>query len=169
MIDRAIGIAGIAVSLVFAVLPYFLPSLPNWLMIVGVACGTLLLGIAWGIVVADRRQFKLKGPIDRALHRLRVYADTRLPEAVHYENIFRWYYCPRILSLHSHDGEPLVSMGITTLFVSFEPGVKISTLKVRSLEGKLPSHEIKDFNQRFAIIAFTGEAPEGILEVFVEP
>ncbi len=169
MIDRAIGIAGIALGLVFAVLQYFLPTLPNWFMFGGLGTGVLLFGVSIGIVLADRRQAKLKAPVNRAVLRLRVYADTRLPERVHYENIFRWYYFPGTFYIRSQAGETLASVAITTLFVSFEPEVKISTLKVRILDGKLPSHEVKEFNQRFAIIAFMGEAPEGTLEVLVEP
>jgi hypothetical protein len=56
-----------------------------------------------------------------------------------------------------------------TLFVSFEPEVKISTLKVRALEGVLLEHEVKEFNQRFAITAFMGSTRVGTIEVIVEP
>jgi hypothetical protein len=169
MIDRAIGIAGIALGLMFAFLQYFFPSLPSWLLVSGVGLGVLLLGVALGMVIADRRQARLKAPVDRAVLRLRVYADTRLPERIHFENIFRWYYFPGTFQLKDQEGNIVGSQAIVTLFVSFEPEVKISTLKVRALEGNLPTHEVKEFNQRFAIIVFMGEAPVGTIEVAVEP
>lgn len=169
MIDRALGVAGIALGLVFAFLQYFFPSLPSWLLLGGVASGVLLLGVAIGMVIADRRNARLKAPVDRAVLRLRVYDDTRLPERVHYENIFRWYYFPGVFQMKDQDGNQIGSFAIVTLVVSFEPEVKISTLKVRSLEGELPTHEVKEFNQRFAIVAFLGKAPVGTIEVAVEP
>jgi hypothetical protein len=169
MIDRAIGIAGIALGLVFAFLQYFFPSLPSWLLISGVGLGVLLFGIALGIVIADRRQARLKAPVDRAVLRLRVYADSRLPERVYFENIFRWYYFPGTFQMKDQEGNLVGSLAIVTLVVSFEPEVKISTLKIRALEGDLPTHEVKEFNQRFAIIAFLGKAPVGTIEVAVEP
>jgi hypothetical protein len=169
MTDRALGIAGIALGLIFAFLQYFFPSLPSWLLISGVGIGVLLLGVALGIVVADRRQARLKAPVDRVVLRLRVYPDTRLPDRVHAENIFRWYYFPGMFEVKDQGGGTVASLAIVTLFVSFEPEVKISTLKIRALEGELPTHEVKDFNQRFAIIAFMGKAPVGTIEVAVEP
>lgn len=169
MLDRALGIAGIALGLVFAFLQYFFPTLPNWLLLSGVGLGVLLLGVALGIVIADRRQARIRAPVDRAVLRLRVFADTRLPERLHFQNIFRWYYFPGIFQLRDQDGNSVGSVAIVTLFISFEPEVKISTLKVRALEGDLPTHEIKEFNQRFAIIVFMGTAPVGTIEVAVEP
>jgi hypothetical protein len=169
MMDRALGVAGIAIGLIFAFLQYFFPSLPPWLLQVGVASGVLLLGIAVGMVFSERRNLRLKAPVDRAVLRLRIFSDSRLPERIHFENIFRWYYFPGVFQLRDQDHNVVGSYAIVTLFVSFEPEVKISTLKVRALEGELPTHEVKEFNQRFAIIAFMGSAPVGTIEVAVEP
>jgi hypothetical protein len=169
MTDRALGIIGIALGLVAAFLQYFFPVLPPWLLLSGITLGVLLFGVALGMVISDRRQARLKAPVDRAVLRLRIFGDSRLPERVYYENIFRWYYLPGVIQMKDEHGNTVGSVAIVTLFVSFEPEVKISTLKVRALEGELPTHEVKDFNQRFAIIAFLGSAPVGTLEVAVEP
>ncbi len=56
----------------------------------------------------------------------------------------------------------------TTVFISFEPEVEISTLKVRSPNIALPTHEVKEFNQRFAIVVFVGPVAEGTLEFEVQ-
>lgn len=107
--------------------------------------------------------------VDRARLRLHVYADNRVPEALTMENIFRWYYLRQRLVTVTPEGKEIAAFPMTTLFVTFEPEVQISTLKVRSPDIKLPAHEVKEFNQRFAIIAFMGEMTAGTLEVSVEP
>jgi hypothetical protein len=169
MTDRALGVAGIALGLIFAFLQYFFPTLPQSLLLSGVGLGVLLFGVAIGIVLSDQRQARLNAPVERALLRLRIYDDSRLPEGIYYENIFRWYYLPGVIQMRDDHGNILSSVFMVTLFVSFEPEIQISTVKVRALEGKLPTHEIKDFNQRFAIISFMGSEPVGTIEIAVEP
>jgi len=53
------------------------------------------------------------------------------------------------------------------LFVSFENDVVVSTIKVRSPDMQLPVYEIKEFNQRYAIIVFSDNVQAGTLEVIV--
>jgi hypothetical protein len=55
------------------------------------------------------------------------------------------------------------------LFVTFAPEVRIASLKVRSPDIRLPRHEVKEFNQQFAIIVFFEKLGEGTLEAIVEP
>lgn len=86
MIDRGIGIAGIALGLIFGVLQYYV-------------LGSAVVGV---------------GP--------------------------------------NGDGVPVAVF--TTLVVSFEPEVRITTLKARSPVVSLPHHEVKEFNQGFAVIFF---------------
>lgn len=62
-----------------------------------------------------------------------------------------------------------VEKSLPTLFMTFDPEVRISTLSVRSPDMKLPRHEVKEFNQKFAIIVFSEKLPEGTLEIRVEP
>jgi len=58
---------------------------------------------------------------------------------------------------------------LATLFVTFENDVVISTLNVRSPDMQLPPYEVKEFNQRFAVIVFSDNVPAGTLEVVVTP
>jgi len=53
------------------------------------------------------------------------------------------------------------------LFVTFEDDVVIRTLVVQSPDMLLPIYEVKEFNQRYAIIHFAANVPAGTLEVMV--
>lgn len=170
MLDRAIGIAGLSLTCLFGVLQYYLPQLPIWASAGGLGVGVFLLGISVGHFWVNR-ETKPSPPklVDRALLRLHLFADHRVPDVLVAENIFRWYHLRQAIVTTGPDGAQTTAFPITTLFVSFELEVRISTLKVRSPDIALPSHEVKEFNQRFAIIVFMGELPTGTLEVSVQP
>jgi hypothetical protein len=58
MLDRAIGILGIALALIFGLwglAPEGWPKMPLWLTVLGIGAGVLLFGIAVGMVIADHR------------------------------------------------------------------------------------------------------------------
>jgi hypothetical protein len=46
------------------------------------------------------------------------------------------------------------------LFVTFDNPVRVGTLEV-SADFKLPAYEVKEFNNRFAIIVFGDDLPTG--------
>lgn len=168
MIDRGIGIAGIALSIIIGALQFFQPEIPGWVTITGIGVGILMLGMSIGIVWAGQRNQRKLQIVDNALLRLHIYQDYRTPDRLEAKNIFRWYYLSHILMGKNEKGknEEIV---LPTLFVTFEPEVKITSLKVRSPDMKLPLHEVKEFNQKFAIITFSGRLKEGTLEIVVEP
>jgi hypothetical protein len=169
MLDRGIGIAGLALALIFGVLPYFVPKLPHWISITGIGAGILLLGLSAGLVIADRRNVQaIRGPVDTASLRLHIYSDNRMPERLAVENIFRWYYLRNIVLLQGTDGRQH-QVVITNLFVTFDPEVRVTTIQVRSPDMQLPPYDVKEFNQRYAIIVLSGEIGEGTLEVAVIP
>jgi hypothetical protein len=170
VIDRAIGVAGIALGVIFGILQYYLPKLPAWLSASGMGVGVFLLGLSVGLVASGGRKKPIAAtPADRAKLRLHVYADHRVPDNLFAENIFRWYYLRQALVTINANGEQASTYLSTTLFVGFEPEVRISSLKVRSPDIALPPHEVKEFNQRFAIIVFGGQVGEGTLEFEVQP
>jgi hypothetical protein len=169
MLDRAIGIAGLAFTMIFWALPNFFPQVPSWVSSAGLVVGLLLLGVVAGLFFADRRNKRVRKPVDTALLRLHIYGDDRTPDRLEQENIFRWYYMQNFLTLQDAAGQFQRQLLATTLFVTFEPEVRILTLKVRSPDAKLPSHEVKEFNQRYAIIFFSGNIGVGTLEVTVCP
>jgi len=168
VIDRGIGIAGIALSVIFSALQFFQPQIPIWVSVSGIGVGVLMLGISLGVMWSDRKGPRRAEPADNAFLRLHIYRDHRTPERLEARNIFRWYYLNHILIAITAErkNEEVV---LPTLFVTFDPDVQITSLKVRSPDMKLPRHEVKDFNQKFAIITFSEKLKEGTLEIMVEP
>lgn len=168
MIDRGIGVAGIGLALIFGATQYFEVSLPAWVSPVGVGLGIFMLGASVALVLSGRSSGSEKAaPAERALLRLHIFADNHVPERLSDENIFRWYFLSHILVVESSEGGQK-AVELPTLFVTFDPEVLITTLKVRSPDMRLPRHEVKEFNQKFAIIVFSEKLPEGTLEVRVE-
>ena len=94
--------------------------------------------------------------------------DARVPREMHHENVYRWYQLKNVL--HATDpatGQVHDSTVATTIFVVFETPVLVHTLEVQSPDIRLPAYEVKEFNNRFAIIVFAGEVPMGTLEIVV--
>ncbi len=169
MFDRGIGIAGLALAIIFGALEFFPLKVPSWVLVPGVGVGLIMLGVSLGLIWSGRRSKQpTQSLADKALLRLHIFKDHRIPDCLEAKNIFRWYYLRHVLFGKSAEGKDL-EIELPTLFVSFQPEVRITTLKVRSPDIRLPRHEVKEFNQKFAIIAFSEKIPEGTLEVSVEP
>lgn len=167
MIDRGIGIAGIALSVIFGALQFFQPQIPTWVSISGIGVGLFMLGVSIGVIWSGRRNPKTAKPVDTAFLRLHIYRDHRTPDRLEAKNIFRWYYLSHIILGQTIDGKN-EEIEIPTLFITFDPEVRITSLKVRSPDMELPRHEVKDFNQKYAIIVFSEKLKEGTLELEVE-
>lgn len=167
MIDRAIGIGGIALGLITATLQYAFPQLPSWVPPIGFGVGIFLLGLSIGLVLAGG--LRAKHPIaGTASLRLHIFGDHRTPERLGLENIFRWFYLQTAIEGVGPTGVTRIGT-LSTLFISFEKDVIISTIKVRSPDMQLPVYEVKEFNLRYAIVVFSDNVPMGTLEVIVSP
>ena len=94
---------------------------------------------------------------------LRFFGDMRAPERLAYDNVFRWYYLRNMIVVVEKITGKQESHLIGNLFLTFENPVIIGTLTVTSPDMKLPTYEVKDFNPRSAVVAFTGEIPAGTL------
>lgn len=167
MIDRALGIIGLALTLLSGVLQHYFPNLPTWVLPLGYGAGVLLLGISLGLLAAGglKRKRQVR---PRASLQLHIFGDHRASNRLAQENIFRWYYLQLVVNGIAPQGQQRVATG-ATLFVTFEDDVAIHTLNVRSPDMQLPVYEVKEFNQRYAIIVFSNNVPAGTLEVEVSP
>ena len=94
---------------------------------------------------------------------LLCYGDHRLPTRLSTIAVWRWYCLRQIAIMQDKDGVLQQGVMSTTLFVNFEVPVKVGTLEVVSTN--ILKYEIKEFNNRFAIIVFSGELPAGTLTI----
>jgi hypothetical protein len=86
MLDRPIGIAGLAVTLTAFIVPYLLPRLPSWTKLSGLSVGFFL----FGLIVADRRSDET--PLDILTNlNLEFFRDQRTPPELYQHNIGTWY------------------------------------------------------------------------------
>jgi hypothetical protein len=171
MLDRAIGIFGIALAIIFGfwtLAPEGWPKMPPWVLILGIGIGILLIGSAAGLIIGDYRKATSGQLADTASLRLHIYADDRTPQRLAFQNIWRWYYLKTIIiELDKSTGKDQRKHATATLFLNFENPVKDGTLEISSPDIRLPLHEVKEFNSRFAIIIFHEAPSEGTLEVTV--
>jgi hypothetical protein len=163
MIDRAIGLVGIALAIIFGVwslAPDGWPKMEPWAIQAGLLVGVALIGLAIGLIVSDKRNPKAETLADTAEIQLHFFGDDRTPSRLSFSNIWRWYTLRNIVrSINPLTGSHRTEHVFVTLFLTFEKPVKIGTLEVGSPDGVLPTYEVKDFNNRSAVVAFTSEIP----------
>jgi hypothetical protein len=71
-----------------------------------------------------------------------------------------------VLVMLNPDGSKNREILTSKLFISFDPPVKVGTLRVKA-DKPLAHFEVKEFNNRFAIIAFQEAVPECNLDIEV--
>jgi hypothetical protein len=95
MLDRAIGIIGIALALVFGFLPLIPLKIPVWLTYSGIAVSVFLVGIALGLAWSDYRQVKPTTTDEPQLVETNLFlqfSDARsVPTEKNPRNIRSWY------------------------------------------------------------------------------
>jgi hypothetical protein len=104
--------------------------------------------------------------VDRSELRLVIDNEKQAPATVFYMNVSKW--CLLGQNFIRIDGEPDNDQdhGPVCLFILFDQPTKDGVLNVAS-DSVLPRYDIKEFNDRFAIIAFAGPIPVGTLEITV--
>jgi len=162
MLDRGIGILGIALALIFGVwslAPEGWPKMPVWAIQSGLAVGLLLIGLAAGLIIADKRNPQGQLFADTAELQLHIYGDERTPNRLSFSNIWRWYFMQTAFVSMNEKGVEVGRKTVQTLFITFDTPVKIGTLEVSSPDARLPINEVKDFNPRSAVIVFSENVP----------
>lgn len=105
--------------------------------------------------------------LDHAELTLRTYGDARTPERLSASNVWRWYYLRFTIAIVDVAAGQQHLPELDSLFICFDGPVKVGTLHVSSPDMKINTHEVKEFNNRFAIITFNGPVPEGTLRIEV--
>lgn len=141
---------------------------PVWALLAGapgyITLTVLLASLAAALVIIEKLRRLLNDTWRTAFLRLQIYGDERVPIRIGGENVFRWFHLRNLFRAPLPNGE-MISGESGTLFVTFDRDVRISTLEVHSPDAQLPQHEVKEYNQRYAIISFSGPLPRGTLEV----
>jgi hypothetical protein len=165
--------------------PIIRSNVPTFIVIVALIIGVVWAALSWsyGSIISHQvAEIKLlerqkseatpipkSGPLlDRASLRLHVYGDSRLPDRLSAANIWRWFYMHDVLVLMNQDGTKKQEILTSKLFISFDQPVSVGTMVVRS-DKPLNHYEVKEFNNRFAIIAFQEALPDCNLDIEVTP
>jgi hypothetical protein len=165
--------------------PMIRANLPTFIVIVVLIMGVVWAAMSWsyGTIIGNQAsEIKLLerqkaeatavpkpgSLVDRAQLRLHVYGDTRLPDRLAAENVWRWYYMHEMLLMMNQDGSKNREILTSKLFISFDQPVSVGTMTVRA-DKPLAHYEVKEFNNRFAIIAFPEAIPECNLDIEVTP
>jgi hypothetical protein len=113
-------------------------------------------------------QAAAKSLAETSLLKLHFYGDERTPTRLTDENVWRWFFLRTIaVSLDKDTWQAFQQNFMATLFISFDIPVSVGTLEVGSPDMQLPMYEVKEFNNRFAIITFRGGLPQGTLQIEV--
>ncbi len=165
--------------------PMILANLPTFIGIVVLITGLIWAVLAWAygriishqaaeIKLLERQKSEASAVpksgalVERASLRMHVYGDSRLPDKLSATNIWRWFYMNDVLVMMNQDGTKNREIVTSKLFISFDQPVGVGTMTVRS-DKPLTHYEVKEFNNRFAIIAFQESLPECNLDIEVIP
>jgi hypothetical protein len=102
--------------------------------------------------------------VDRSELRLVIDNDKQAPTTVFYMNVSKWCLLGQNFSRIDKEPDRDRDHGPVCLFILFDQPTKDELLNVTS-DSPLPRYDIKEFNDRFAIIAFAGPIPAGTLEI----
>ena len=104
--------------------------------------------------------------VDRSELRLVVDNEKRAPTSIFYMNVSKWCLLGQNFIRIDKEPDRDQDRGPVCLFILFDQPTKDELLSVTS-DSVLPHYDIKEFNDRFAIIAFAGPIPVGTLEIIV--
>lgn len=156
------GIIGAAISIISVFIPIVWPEIPSWVGVLGLSVGVFLIGLAVGLFFNKRKpNFSLRAELT-----FHFYGDTRNPKLLSSENLWRWYLLRNQFVTVDAQGITY-KRTISNLFITFNTPVRIGTVEVSSPDSKLPAYEVKEFNNRFAIIVFQDELSSGTLNIRV--
>ena len=126
----------------------------------------LIFGIIIALLASKAHVIKQHVAEESSSIDLMWHGDTRPPDMKSSVNIFRWYSLLTIIATPNKESG-IIEQNIikTTLLITFDKQTKVGTLKVTGENMIIPQHEVKEFNQRYAIIVFTGVVPVGTTKI----
>jgi uncharacterized protein YneF (UPF0154 family) len=179
LLDRAIGILGIALAIIFgawSLAPEGWPKMPDWVALLGVGIGVLLVGIAAGLIIGAHRK-PADDPNKPQLIETNLFLQFSDSHSVPVEknprNIRHWYahYTESIyVDTNDAEGKSLGGFSVPprwTIFIMFENPPIFRQMITTCLGPKTPKAALQTSNSAYAIISIVGDVTSATLEVSI--
>ena len=178
MLDRAIGLLGLALALIFglwSLAPEGWPKMPTWAVLLGVGVGILLVGLATGLVVGEQRK-----PIDTDEPQLietnlfLQFSDAHsIPIEKNPRNIRNWYalYTESIyVDMKDAEHKSLGSFAVPprwAIFMMFEKPPIFRQMVAVCRGPNNPTCTVSTSNASYAVISIAGDVTGATLDVSI--
>jgi len=171
MIDRAIGLVGIALAVLFGLAPFTDFKLPIWATYAGIGLGIWLFGVAVGLFAGAQRK-PGKGPQIIETNLFLQFSDSHsVPVEKNPRNIQSWYalYTESIYVGAKDVGGRMVG-GFSvpprwTIFIIFEKPPIFRQIVADCRGPNNPKCDVQTSNLTYAIITINGDVTNATLDV----
>jgi hypothetical protein len=99
--------------------------------------------------------------------RIQFNSGSTLPFALAQPNVWRWYALYNATIGIAPDGKQTLLSKTWNLFLTFDKPIPVKQIRVDAGGAVLPTYEVKDFSNRSAVIAFSGDLAGVVMDVQV--
>jgi hypothetical protein len=178
MLDRGIGILGIALAIIFgawSLAPEGWPKMPTWVALLGVGVGVLLVGLATGLVIGEQRKSvdQSEPQVVETNLFLQFLDSHSVPVERNPRNISRWYalYTESIyVDTKDADGKSLGGFSVPprwTVFMMFKKPPIFRQMVATCRGSNNPKCDVATSNSAYAIITVVGDVTGATLDVSI--
>jgi hypothetical protein len=178
MLDRGIGILGIALAIIFgawSLAPEGWPKMPTWIALLGVGIGILLVGLAAGLVIGEQRKPTDPGePQIIETNLFLQFSDAHsVPVEKNPRNIRNWYalYTESIyVDTKDADGKSLGGFSVPprwAVFMMFEKPPIFRQMVAICRGPNNPKCSVATSNTIYAVITIIGDVTGATLDVSI--
>jgi hypothetical protein len=175
MLDRAIGLLGLALALIFglwSLAPEGWPKMPAWLTLTGIAAGILLTGIAIGMLVGEYREANSGGATANGASLFLQFSDqATIPKEISQTNVSSWYalYTESIyVKTLDKDQNQIGGFEVPprwNVFLLFKTPASYRQMIATCIGGSSLKCSVQYSNDKYAIISAVGDVTRATLEV----
>jgi hypothetical protein len=176
MLDRVIGILGLALALIFGLLPLTDFKVPLWLIYAGVIVGVLLIGIAIGLLIGADRETVDTTTVPQLVETnlfLQFSDSHSVPIEKNPRNIKAWYalYTESVyVDAKDKDGNSLGGFGVPprwSVFVLFEKPPIFRQMIATCIGPNQPKCELRTANTTYAVVTMLGDVTGSTFELSI--
>jgi hypothetical protein len=178
MLDRAIGLLGIALALIFglwSLAPEGWPKMPTWGALIGMGIGVLLVGLATGLVIGEQRKGSDSNEPQLVETNLFLqFSDSHsVPVEKNPRNISNWYalYTESIhVDTKDAEGKSLGGFSVPprwAVFIMFEKPPIFRQMVAVCRGPNNPTCSVSTSNTTYVVISITGDVTGATLDVSI--